>query len=189
MFRVCALAALLATLPALPAQAGDPYKVAERFSGEWLGTGQLLIGPQTGLKFHCELSGDPRGTKVMSFKMKGRCWMGAMSAPVFAELRYNEETDRFYGEFMDGAKGDGVDIVADEAPDGISMRLSRGSVRGNLTAETVNHAQMRAVLSLVDSGSKREFPVVAMGFARKEAAAMGLPPYLPDVATGSIGGR
>ena len=189
MFRVCVFAALLATAPTLPAQAGDPYKVAERFSGDWLGTGQLLIGPRSGLKFHCELSGDPRASKIMSFKMKGRCWMGALSAPVYAELRYNSETDRFYGEFMDGAEGDGVDIVGAEAPKGISMRLSRGSVQGNLTAETVNDNQMRAVLSLIDSTSKREFPVVAMGFARKEAAAMGLPPYLPDVATGSIGGR
>lgn len=185
MFRACA-AALFAFGLTAPAAAGDPSATVERFAGDWLGTGQVLIGSQTGLKFHCELSGDPRQTQILTFSMSGRCWMGSLSAPVYAKLRYNEETGRFYGAFMDGAEGNGVDIVGTEAEGGVALQLSRGAIKGNLVAEAINGNQMRALLSIVDTFGNRELPVVAMGFARKEAAALGLPPYLPDVVTGSL---
>lgn len=188
MVRACA-AALLASLVAAPALAGDPAATMQRFSGDWVGTGKVLIGPQTGLEFHCELSGDKRQRTILEFKMRGRCWMGALSGSVHASLRYNRETDQFYGEFMDGADGDGVDIVANEAAPGISMRLSRGTIRGNLVAEPVNGDQMRVLMTLIEPLGTREVPVVAMGYVRKEAAAIGLPPYVPDVVTGSIGAR
>ena len=31
----------------------------QRFSGAWIGSGQLLVGTDTGLEFACELNGDP----------------------------------------------------------------------------------------------------------------------------------
>ncbi len=188
MFRVLPLllaAALCVGMAPDPAEADDAADFMARFSGEWLGTGQLLVGSETGLTFHCELDGDPSRTQL-TFGMTGRCWMGSLSAPVHARLRYNADTNRFYGRFMDGAEGDGLDIVAERAGEGFSMQLARGSAQGRLTAEAVNGDQLRIVIFYRDRARNRELPVVAMGFTRKDSGVAGLPDYLPRPPAGSV---
>lgn len=165
-----------------PAAGDDAARFMERFSGEWRGTGKLLIGPDTGTKFHCALNGDPSRTQL-TFGMKGKCWMGRLSAPVFARLRYNGDNNRFYGDFMDGAEGDGVDIVAERKGNGFSMWLSRGELQGELVASPAGKSKMTILISLIDHRRDRKIPVVAMGFARE--GADGLPPYDP-VVTGAL---
>ena len=175
-------------LGAVPAKAGEAAGAMARFSGSWIGTGQLLFGEQSGLQFHCELDGEPTKTQL-TFRMKGRCWLGGISAPVYGSVRYSAMTDRFHGEFMGGAKGDGVDVEGTEAADGIALTLTRAPARGRLTAQSVNADQMRVMMYFEDHANNREIPVVAMGFTRKGASAMGLPDFLPDVPTGSIAPR
>jgi hypothetical protein len=170
------LAAFFASAGA--ARADDAADFMERFTGAWLGTGELLIGSESGLKFHCELNGDPSRTQL-TFGMQGRCWMGSLSAPVHARLRYNSETNRFYGRFMDGAEGDGLDVVAERAGDGFSMQLVRGPAQGRLTAEAVNVDQLKIVIFSRDRARNRELPVVAMGFTRKDSGLAALPDYRP----------
>lgn len=167
-----------------PARAAgeDAARFMERFSGEWRGTGKLLIGPDSGMKFHCTLKGNPSRTQ-MTFGMSGKCWAGRLSAPVFARLRYNHETNRFYGDFMDGAEGDGVDIVAESAGEGFSMWLSRGQLQGELVASPAGSSKMTILMSLIDQKNDRKIPVVAMGFAREGADS--LPVYDP-VITGAL---
>ena len=177
------LAALAAA--AAPARADDAAVFMGNFAGAWLGSGQVLIGGENGMKFGCELDGDPSRT-MLTFSMSGRCWMGKLSAPVHAQLRYNVETRRFYGQFMDGAQGDGVDIVGDRADEGVTLQLTRGAARGRLVAEPVNADQMRVTMYISEPASKREIPVAAMGFTRKGTGGT-LPQYLPEVTTGAIG--
>ncbi len=172
-------------LGVVPATAGEPSEVMARFSGSWIGTGQLLLGEQSGLQFHCELDGEPTKTQL-TFRMKGRCWLGGISAAVYGSVRYSAMTDRFHGEFMGGAKGDGVDVEGSETTDGIALTLTRAPARGRLTAHSVNADQMRIMMYFEDRANNREVPVAAMGFTRKEASAMGLPDFLPDVPTGSL---
>ena len=189
MSRVPVLALLAtltaATTTALPAEANEAADFMARFSGSWLGTGQLLLGADGGATFSCELNGTPSRTQL-SFGMKGRCWMGRLSAPVHARLRYNAETNHFYGEFMDGADGNGVDLMGARAGEGFSLKLTRGSAQGRLAAQTLNPDQMTVTIYFRDRANNRELPVVAMGFTRKDSGAA-LPDYVPDVPTGSIG--
>ena len=186
MFRVLAAALLAASVLAAPsARADDAADFFQKFSGEWLGTGQLLFGPQFGAKFHCELQGSPSSTHMI-FDMRGKCWMGSISGPVRAQLRYNRDTNRFYGEFMDGAEGQGVDVVGLRSGEGFTLRLSRGQTQGKLLADAVGSDQMKVLLSVRDKARNRDFPVVAMGFTRKSASALGLPDYMPEPLTGSI---
>jgi hypothetical protein len=181
MSRVIALllSAAFAVTLALPAQADE---LMARFSGEWVGTGQLLFGPQYGTEFQCELKGDPNESRL-NFNMSGRCWIGILSAPVYARLRYNADTKEYYGEFLDGAEGSGVNMVGTQAGHGISLKLVRGRLQGRLTAETVTADQMKVMMFYRDIEHNRELPVVAMGFARK--GTDGLPDYLPSFVTGS----
>ena len=170
----------LAATAAAPALADDAAKFMANFSGAWQGTGQLLVGPQSGLKFGCELDGDPSRSQL-TFGMSGRCWVAGLSAPVHARLRYNDETQRFYGQFMDGAEGSGLDIVGARAGEGFSLQLSRGSTQGRLQAEAVGADQMKVTMFLREPGGRREVAIAAMGFSRK---ASGAP--LPEVVTGSV---
>jgi hypothetical protein len=150
------------------AAAADPGPFIQRFSGEWRGTGRVLIGPENGLKFHCALEGDPSRSQL-TFAMRGKCWTEKLSAQVHARVRYNADTDRFYGAFMDGAQGDGADIVGERAGDGFLLKLSRGKAQGRVHAEPVGYDQMKIVISIHDRVNNRDVPVVAMGFARAGA--------------------
>jgi hypothetical protein len=178
MIRVLPIALLaLATVAPQPARADDAADFMERFSGDWLGAGKLLIGPDNGLKFGCALNGDPSRTGL-TFWMRGRCWMGNLSANVYAQIRYNAETNQFYGRFLDGAEGNGLNIVGARDGDGFSLRLVRGSAQGRLAAETVTPDQMKVTIFYRDRARNRELPVVAMGLARKDAEAP-LPEFAP----------
>lgn len=163
--------ALTVLSASLPARADDAAAFMQRFSGAWIGTGQLLFGD--GMEFACELNGDPSETQL-TFGMTGKCRMGTMAAPINAQLRYNAETNRFYGQFLGGAQGDGVDLVGARAGEGFSLRLVRGAAQGRLAAETVGADQMKVTIFYKDPNSANEMPVVAMGFTRK------------DVITGSV---
>jgi hypothetical protein len=170
--RVLALSAALA-LTGYPAFAGDAGDFMQRFSGDWIGTGQLLFGAEPRLEFACDLKGDPSESKL-NFDMTGQCRMGAMAAPVYAKIRYNSDTQRYYGQFMDGAAGNGVDLVGAQAGDGFSLKLVHGATQGRLSAEKMGDDQMKVIIYYVDPTTRTETPVVAMGFTRK------------DVITGSI---
>jgi hypothetical protein len=169
-----ALAAALLASAAVPAAAEDGATFMQRFSGSWIGTGQLLFGPEPRAEFACELKGDPNAN---TFGMSGQCRMGGFSAPITARIRYNNDTHQYYGQFMDGAQGNGADIVGTQAGEGFSMKLVRPDMQGRLTAETVGQDQMKVVIYYRDVRANLETPVVAMGFTRK------------DIVTGSIQGN
>jgi len=183
-----ALAAVALSLPALSlpsaatAEENDAATFMERFSGEWRGTGKLLFGPEAGLKFHCALDGDPSRTEL-TFDMTGKCWAGRLSAQVYARLHYNAETNRFYGDFLDGAEGNGVDVIGERRDEGFSLLLSRGIAQGELVAKPAGRNKMTITILLNDKTRTRSMAVAAMGFARK--GEKHLPVYDP-VVTGSL---
>ena len=186
MFRLVQLAmcAVLAVGWTAGAKANDAAEFMQRFSGKWYGTGQLLFGAESGVEFACELNGDPSASQL-TFGMTGRCRMGALSAAIHAQLRYNADTNQFYGQFLGGAQGDGVDIVGERAGEGFSLRLMRENAQGRLTAETMAHGQMKVVIYYRHPVDKSEVPVVAMGFTRAEnVGAAG-----PGAGTGTVARR
>ncbi len=56
-------AAFTLSASALPARAGDATSFMQRFSGDWIGTGQLLFGAEPRPEFACELNGSTDGGK------------------------------------------------------------------------------------------------------------------------------
>jgi len=189
VFATLAVLALSLQGLSLPSAAtageNDAATFMERFSGEWRGTGKLLVGPETGLKFHCALDGDPSRTEL-TFGMTGKCWAGRLSAQVYARLHFNAETNRFYGDFLDGAEGNGVDVIGERKDDGFSLLLSRGMAQGELIAKPAGRNKMTITILLKDKTRTRSMAVAAMGFARK--GEKHLPIYDP-VVTGSLNSR
>jgi hypothetical protein len=174
MPRIAAFALSAAVaLAALPAHAGDAGDFMLRFSGAWVGTGQVLFGAEPRPEFACDIKGDPSDSKL-TFDMTGQCHMGAFSAPIYGQVRYDTGTRSYYGQFLGGANGAGADIVGAQAGESISLKLMRGSMQGRLAAETTNADEMKVLIYYRDPATKTETPVIAMGFTRK------------DVITGSI---
>jgi hypothetical protein len=173
-FLSLALTVALALAGSLPARAENAVEFMQRFSGKWIGTGQLLFVTTGTSEFACELNGDPSETQL-TFGMSGTCRMGSLAAPVRAQIRYNSDTREYYGQFMDGAAGSGVDLVGARTGKGLSLKLVRGSTQGRLTAETVGKDQMKVVMYYKTS-SGDEVPVVSMGFTRKEVITGSIAP-------------
>ena len=181
-----ALAILALSLPAAASAAeNDAAAFMAQFSGEWRGTGRLLVGPETGMRFHCALDGNPSRTEL-TFNMNGKCWAGKLSALVYARLHFNADNNRFYGEFLDGAEDNGVDVIGERKSSGFSLLLSRGMAKGELIAKPAGRNKMTITILLSDSTRTRSMAVAAMGFARK--GEKHLPVYDP-VVTGSLKGR
>lgn len=160
-------AALALGVSTLPAQADDVAAFMQRFSGAWIGSGQMLVGADPRPEFACELKGGTSAGRL-TFGMAGQCRMGGFSAPISAQIRYNADTNRYYGQFMDGSAGDGADIVGSRAGKSISLKLMRGTLQGRLSAETTGDGQMKVVIYYRDPNTRNETPVAAMGFTRKE---------------------
>ena len=181
---VLALSFSVVTLPAA-AEENDAVRFMEQFTGEWRGTGRLLVGPETGLRFHCALDGDPSRTEL-TFNMNGKCWAGKLSGLVHARLHFNAETNRFYGEFLGGAEDKGVDVIGERKGSGFSLLLSRGMVKGELIAKPAGRNKMTLTILLSNNKRTHSMAVAAMGFARK--GEKHLPVYDP-VVTGSLKDR
>ena len=173
-FLSLALTLILVLAAGLPARAENAIEFMQRFSGKWIGTGQLLFVTTGTSEFACELNGDP-SEKQLTFGMSGTCRMGSFAAPVRAQLRYNSDTREFYGQFMDGAEGSGVDLVGARTGRNLSLKLVRGSTQGRLTAETLGRDQMKVVMYYKTS-SGDEVPVVSMGVTRKEVITGSIAP-------------
>lgn len=182
-FVVLALSLLGLSSPSAGIAAeNDAAEFMELFSGKWRGAGRLLVGPESGLKFYCSLDGNPSRTEL-TFGLDGKCWVGKLSARIYARLHYNAETNRFYGDFLDGAEGNGVDVIGERRGKGFSLLLSRGMAQGELIAKPAGRNKMTVTILLTDRARKRSFPVATMGFARNGEKY--LPAYDP-VVTGSL---
>lgn len=169
MSRLASLAlCLLLAVASLPARADDAADFMEKFSGEWQGTGNIFVGED--LTFTCELNGNPSRTQ-MTFLMTGRCAMAGMSAAVDASLHYNRDTREFYGIFLGGAEGDGLDVVGMRDGEGFSLFLTRGGVQGRLIADAVTPDELKIVVYYRDRSRNRDIPVIGMGFVRAGASS------------------
>jgi hypothetical protein len=112
--------------------------------------------------------------------------MGVISGPVFARLRFNAEHNRFYGEFLDGAEGDGLDIVGMKKGEGFSLDLVRGQAQGNLQAEAIGTHPMKVLITYRDRANDRYLPIAAMGFTRMNAASLEQPGALARSAKETV---
>lgn len=152
--------------PSGTANAAQAASFMDSFSGDWHGTGRVLLGKQTGLTFHCMLDGTG-GSNRLAFAMTGRCWMGWIGAPVHAQIRFDPEENRYHGDFWGGGEDHGIDISGAQTPEGLDLRLSREDQRGQLIVKPVGDDRMHVIISILDRKNERHVPVVAMGFARR----------------------
>lgn len=96
---------------AAPAAANERDRTFFRtVEGQWVGPGEIVAGKYKGTKFVCTFEGSTPGKKV-GMTLDGGCRVGMITQKMTASVEY-AGTAGYKGTFMDGAKGEGLDIIS-----------------------------------------------------------------------------
>lgn len=142
-----------------------------KLQGNWSGSGRVLAGPDRGTNFECNLAGKPSRTGI-KISMNGKCSVGRLSARMGASIKYSEGVGKYVGRFLNGARGNGLDIYGDRAGNKLKLRLTRGRTQGNMDLLLQRKDLMRVIISVYDPTNRRSIPVIALDLkkSRKSAA-------------------
>jgi hypothetical protein len=171
-------ASLLAVLPLMAAAiagtagaafAADDQKLFETAKGEWTGPGEVVAGKYKGTKFTCNFTGDTPDGKV-GMTLAGACRVGFFTQKMSASF---ERRGRGYkGTFMDGAAGQGLDIVSGNVEGRkVVLALNRNQLHGAMLARLPDDNTMNVTVSVrVD---EELVPVIGMSLKRSEPRSVG----------------
>ncbi len=166
---------LLASAPFLvadmaPAAAADrDQQFFQSVRGEWSGPGEIVAGKYKGTKFTCQLTGDtPSGAVGMA--LEGSCRVGLFSQKMSARIERKGKSYR--GKFLDGAIGEGLDIVGGNVSGSKAvMTLNRNELNGAMLASMKGDDTMNVTVSV--RVNKELVPVIGMNLKRIDGAPIG----------------
>lgn len=141
----------------------------QRIGGQWSGPGEIVAGKYKGTKFVCNLQGEA-GRKTPGMTLDGTCRVGVFSEKISASVEAGG--GGYSGRFLDGAKGDGLDVVGGNvAGDKVVLSLSRAQLNGAMVARMKGADAMQVTVSVKVDG--RLVPVVGMSLKRVDGIAVG----------------
>lgn len=149
---------------AIPALAGSKDKeFFESVTGRWNGPGEIVAGKYKGTKFFCKLAGGPAVDHAVGITMDGRCRVGVFSQNMSAFI--GQQGDDYTGRFLDGAKGEGLDITSGQI-DG--NKIVVGIHRERLNGAMVAYLEEPNVMNVTISVRVRDelIPVIGMTLSR-----------------------
>ena len=160
-FRNLFLAGALATASVpFPAEASARY--FKSVDGVWKGAGSVVAGKYKGTRFNCRLNGtEERGRELA---IQGTCRIGLFTQRITARLARNGRS--YSGTFLDGAKGDGMDITSGRVGGNkLTVAINSKGLTGAIVANLVAHNKLRVSVSVrVSSG--RYVPVVGLDLTK-----------------------
>lgn len=164
--RLAPLAAALCAfgLCAAPASASDRDRAFfEQVSGIWKGPGEIVAGKYKGTKFVCNLTGDPGRSKKAALALDGSCRVGVFNQKMSARI---EKSGGVYkGMFLDGAKGEGLDVVSGTVQDNrVVLAINRNKLNGAMVARLDNRETMNITISV--KVGEAMVPVIGMTLKR-----------------------
>lgn len=155
-----------------PAESGErDRKFFRAIEGTWTGPGEIIAGKYKGTKFTCNFAGSSPD-KTLGMTLDGGCRVGVFSQKMMASVEAAGSAG-YTGTFMDGAKGEGLDIVSGNVVDGnkVVFAISRNDLRGIMQARLPDEDTMRVTVSVkVD---KTMVPVIGMNLKRVDAVSVG----------------
>lgn len=144
---------MLAT--ALTAAAFGPVDASEKryfkdVQGTWSGAGTIVAGPYKNTRFTCKLSGNAPTSPGM--KLSGKCRVGLFSQPIEATVA--KRGGRYRGQFLDGAKGKGLDIISGRLRGKkLVLGIKRKKLNGTMVANLKSSNKLNITISVqVDGG-------------------------------------
>ncbi len=137
--------------------------------GEWSGPGEIVAGKYKGTKFTCSLTGDTPSGKI-GMALEGSCRVGLFSQKMSARIERKGQS--YKGTFLDGATGEGLDIVSGKVSKSkVVMGLNRNDLNGAMLASIKGDDTMSVTVSV--RVNKELVPVIGMNLKRVDAAAVG----------------
>ena len=168
-FLPLAAASLLA-FQLVPSMAADrDAQFFQSVRGEWTGPGEIVAGKYKGTKFTCSLTGDMPDGKI-GMALEGSCRVGLFSQRMSA--RIERRGGSYRGKFLDGAEGDGLDIVAGNVSGSkVVMTLNRKQLNGAMLANIKSRDAMNVTVSV--RVNKELVPVIGMNLKRVDGSSVG----------------
>ncbi len=155
----------------MPARAAEGdrafFKSAE---GNWTGPGEIIAGKYKGTKFNCSFAGTtPAGNLGMT--MDGDCRVGVFAQKMRAS--FVRKGGAYRGTFMDGAEGNGLDIVAGNVVDSskVVLSINRKQLNGIMQARIADENTMNVTVSV--RVAETMVQVIGMSLKRIDTATVG----------------
>lgn len=153
-----------------PANASEKdRKFFQSVEGEWSGPGEIVAGKYKGTRFICSFTGSSSDGGI-GMSLDGGCRVGMftqkMSATVVRRGR------GYSGSFLDGAKGEGLDIVSGNVTNGKAVfSLNRNALKGAMLARLPNNDTMNVTVSV--RVASEMVPVIGMNLKRVDTKTVG----------------
>ena len=147
------------------AAVASDYSYFKKVQGKWSGSGQIVAGPYKNTRFTCNLEGHTPGRAGM--KLAGSCRVGLFSQNIEATVTKSGRSYR--GQFLDGAKGKGLDIVSGRLRGKkLVLGIKRNQLRGTMVANLKNQNSMNITIAVRVNGGLT--PFIGLSLNRKGAA-------------------
>lgn len=116
-------------------------------AGTWSGPGKIVAGKYAGTEFNCQLSGVPTAEGTEGVELDGKCRVGVFQQDMAATIA--KTTEGYKGSFLDGAAGDGLDIVSGRVDgDRVIMVITRKKLEGVMVATLSGRDAMNVTVSV-----------------------------------------
>lgn len=167
------LGVAMTTLPVVAGQAQASEKDKRFFSsveGDWSGPGEIIAGKYKGTRFTCSFKGaTPNGKLGMS--LDGGCRVGLFTQKMSATVEHNGRKG-YRGSFMDGAKGEGLDVVGGSVNGRkVTLALHRNQLNGAMLANMPDDDTMHVTVSV--KVASQMVPVIGMNLKRVDTRTVG----------------
>jgi hypothetical protein len=162
-------AAALAAGSSVPAAAYDrDLAFFERVAGRWSGAGEIVAGKYKGTKFVCDFDGSAREDGV-GMALDGGCRVGLFNQPMSASIERAQSG--FRGTFMDGAAGNGLDVVGGVVKEQYAVfAIHRNELTGAMRAQLDGPDTMAVTISV--HVEDELVPVIGVTLKRTEPSAV-----------------
>ena len=156
--------AILFALIVLPAAASE-RSYFRNVQGEWSGSGKIVAGKYKDTRFTCNFTGNaPKG---IGMDITGKCRVGLFSQPMSA--RITKKGNSYQGEFLDGAKGKGLDIVSGRLRSNrLVVGINRKQLNGTMVANLKSRNKMNITISV--RANNKLIPVIGLSLNRVGSA-------------------
>jgi len=147
-------------LAVIPASASE-RSYFRNVQGDWSGSGKIVAGKYKDTRFTCKFTGNvPNG---IGMDITGKCRVGLFSQPMTA--RIFKKGNSYRGEFLDGAKGKGLDIVSGRfRSNKLVVGINRKQLNGTMVANLKNRNKMNVTISV--RANNKLIPVIGLTLNR-----------------------
>lgn len=169
MLPLAAVCALAAGMSVAHASEKD-RRFFSQVAGQWSGPGEIVAGKYKGTKFVCNFTGATPDGKV-GMSLDGGCRVGLFTQKMSAKVEHAGNKG-YRGTFMDGAIGEGLDVVGGNVSGGkVVFTLNRNQLNGAMLASLPDSDTMHVTVSV--RVEEQMVPVIGMNLKRTDNGAVG----------------